>query len=473
MNKREEAEAEPIEGSQEIGDKQGINEPIEILPEEEDESPVKGNGRRKKIIFGGATALLIAIIAGGAYWLYSRQFESTDDAFIDGDIVQISPRVSAYVTKIHVVNNQLVHKGDLLLELNTSDLEVKLERAKADLETARSHRGQAVANADLTKKVAGAAQTQARSNVETTKSNVDQTRYSADAKQAQITQARAAARTAAASLQQTQAQQPQAESNLKLAQTEYDRRKTLFDKGDISHQALDQALNNLQTAQAQLNGAQKQVLAAESRVGEANAAVAAAEQNYRQSVAQVATTQSQVGESQARLEDANAAPERVEVSQSEISTADAGILAAEAAVHQAELELSYTKIYSPEDGYVTKKSVEIGQLVQVGAPLMAISHSDDVWVVANFKETQLENMQIGQAVDIEVDAFPSETFHGKVESFQAGTGSRFSLLPAENATGNYVKVVQRLPVKIVFEESPETIKRLVPGMSVEPSVKVR
>ena len=156
-----------------------------------------------------------------------------------------------------------------------------------------------------------------------------------------------------------------------------------------------------------------------------------------------------------------------------MTTAEAGILAAEAAVRQAELELSYSKIYAPEDGYVTRKNVEEGQLVQVGAPLMAISQSDEVWVVANFKETQLENMQIGQPVDIKVDAFPSESFHGKVESFQAGTGSKFSVLPAENATGNYVKVVQRVPVKIVFDDPPEKIKRLVPGMSVEPSVTVR
>jgi len=208
-------------------------------------------------------------------------------------------------------------------------------------------------------------------------------------------------------------------------------------------------------------------------VDEARANVNTATENYRQSLAQVNVTQSQVGESQARLEDANAAPERIDVSQSAVETARANETAAEAAVHEAELELSYAKIYAPEDGYVTRKTVEEGQLVQVGTPLMAISQSDEVWVVANFKETQLETMQVGQKVDIKVDAFPSESFHGKVESFQAGTGSRFSLLPAENATGNFVKVVQRLPVKIVFDDPPERLKRLFPGMSAEPTVKVR
>jgi membrane fusion protein (multidrug efflux system) len=180
-----------------------------------------------------------------------------------------------------------------------------------------------------------------------------------------------------------------------------------------------------------------------------------------------------VNESQGRLQDANAAPERVEVSQSQVGTAEAAIQAAEAAVNQAELELSYAKITAPEDGFVTRKSVEEGQLVQVGAPLMAISQSDEVWVVANFKETQLEYMQPNQSVDIEVDAYPNEDFKGHVESVQAGTGSRFSVLPAENATGNFVKVVQRVPVKIVFDEPADKLKRLVPGMSVEPTVKVR
>jgi membrane fusion protein (multidrug efflux system) len=433
----------------------------------------KKNGKRRRILMIGAAVLLVGVIAGVGYWFYARQFESTDDAFIDGDITQVSPKVSAYVKKVDVKSNQFVHKGDLLVELDPSDLEVRLQQAKAQLETARSQRGLASANADLTAKTTDASQLQAKSNVESARSNVEQTRLASQSKQSQIAQAEAVVRTAQASLGQTQAQVPQARSNLNLAQTEFNRRQELFNRGDISQQALDQATNTLQTAQAQLDSAQKLVIAAESRVDEANAGVRTAQENYRQSVAQVGLTQSQVGESQGRLADAAAAPERVEVSQSQVSTADAAIQAAEAAVQQAELELSYTKITAPEDGYVTRKNVEEGQLVQTGALLMAISQSDEVWVVANFKETQLELMQIGQDVDIEVDAFPSEAFHGKVESFQAGTGSKFSVLPAENATGNFVKVVQRVPVKIVFEGDVDKLKRLFPGMSVKPSVKVR
>ncbi|MGI8494780.1 MAG: efflux RND transporter periplasmic adaptor subunit [Pyrinomonadaceae bacterium] len=260
---------------------------------------------------------------------------------------------------------------------------------------------------------------------------------------------------------------------MNLAQKEYDRRLTLFNNGDVSKESLDKATNALQAARSQLDAAEKQIIAAQSRVGEARANVSVAQNNYQQSLAQVEVTRSQVGQTLGQLQDANAAPERIAASESQIGNADAGIAQAEAAVAQAELEFSYTKIYAPEDGMVTRKTVEEGQLVQVGAPLMALSQSDEVWVVANFKETQLTDMRIGQPVDIEVDAYPDKKYHGRIESFQAGTGSRFSLLPSENATGNYVKVVQRIPVKIVFDEQPDNAHLLAPGMSVAPSVKVR
>lgn len=435
------------------------------------ESP-NGNRKRRLLILGGIAVLVLAI-GGVLYWLYARQFESTDDAFVDGDIVQISPRVSANVLKVYVESNEFVRKGDLLVDLNPESLEVRLEQARAQLQTAKGQYEQALANVNLTKHSTVAAQQQARSNVETTQTNVGQQQIAAQSKKTQISQAQAALRTAQANLAQTTSQVSQPEADVRLADVEYQRRLNLFTRGDISRQSLDQAVNALQNARSRLDAAHKQVNAAQSRVDEARANVDTASENYRQALAQVSVTRSQVGESQGRLEDANAAPERVDVSQSAVETARASESVAEAAVHEAELELSYTKIYAPEDGFVTKKSVEEGQLVQVGAPLMAISQSDDIWVVANFKETQLELMQPGQKVSVKIDAYPSESFNGHVESVQAGTGSRFSVLPAENATGNFVKVVQRVPVKIVFDEPTDKVKKLVPGMSAEPSVKVR
>jgi membrane fusion protein (multidrug efflux system) len=436
-------------------------------------APEKNGKKRKRIFLIGGVVLVILAVLGTAYWLYERQFESTDDAFIEGDITQISPKVSAYINKIYVKNNQLVHKGDLLVELDPKDYEAKLEQARAQLRVAQAQRGQAVANVDLTKKTTGAAQTQARSNVETTKSNVDQNRAASEAKRSQILQAQTAVKTAQANLAQTRAQIPQAQANLNLAQLEFDRRQKLYNNGDISKQNLDQATTALQTARAQLDAAQKQADAAASRIDEARANVTTAQDNFRQSQAQVNLSQSQVGESAGRLEDANAAPERVEATEAQIDTSDAGIAQAEVAVHQAELELSYTKVFAPEEGYITRKTIEEGQLIQIGTPMMAISQSDEMWVIANFKETQLELMRPGQTVDIHIDAYPSQSFHGKVESLQAGTGSRFSVLPPENATGNYVKVVQRIPVKIVFDPAPDADHRLVPGMSVQPTVRVR
>lgn len=447
---------------------------VEVDTDAEPEIPASvGRSRKRKFLIIGATVLVLLIVAGVAYWLYARQYESTDDAFIDADITQVSPKVVAYVQKVHVEGNQFVHHGDLLVELDPRDYEIKLEQAKAQLENAKAAYQSSLANVDLTKATTNAAQQQARSNVLTATSNVDQTRAAANARQAQVTAARRAVATAQANLNQTRAQIPRSESDVRLAQVEYDRRSTLFARGDISKQALDQALNALQSAQANLNASRRAVDAAQSRVDEAQANAAAAEDTYRQALAQINVSQSQVGESQGRLADANAAPERLAVTQSSTETAQAQIAAAEAAVHQAEQDLESTKIFAPVDGFVTRKNIQEGQLVQVGAPLMAISQSDEVWVVANFKETQLENMQIGQKVTIDIDAYPNKEFHGHVESFQAGTGSRFSLLPAENATGNFVKVVQRIPVKIVFDERPEDVKLLAPGMSAEPTVKVR
>jgi membrane fusion protein (multidrug efflux system) len=441
--------------------------------ESSDEAATETAPKSKRLpIFIVGGVLLAAAIAGTIYWLYARQFESTDDAFIEGNIVQVSPKVSAYVAKVLVRENQPVHKGDLLVELDTKDLEARLEAAKAQLRAAQAQRGQAQAGVDLTRKTTTAGQSQAQSNVETARNNVEQTQLAAGAKQSQIRQAQTAVKTAQANLAQTRTQIPEAEANLNLAQKEFNRRQELFNRGDVSRQSLDQATNALQTARTQLDAARKQVEAAQSRVGEAQANVETAQENYHQSVAQISLTQSQVKESAGRLQESAAAPERIAVNESQVGTAEAQIAQAETAVRQAELELSYTRIIAPEDGFVTRKVVQEGQLVQPGTALMALSQSD-VWVVANFKETQLENLRVGQAVEVKVDAYPSKIFHGKIDSFQAGTGSRFSVLPSENATGNYVKVVQRVPVKIVFEETPDDIQLLAPGMSVEPSVKVR
>ncbi len=451
-----------------IEDYQLLVETDPIDPPEQT-GPKKRN-RRPFYIAGGV--LVVAAVAGLVYWVYARQFEYTDDAFVDGEIVQISPKISAYVTKVYVKENQFVKKGDLLVELNSDALTARLENAKSQLHEAQALRQRSQAQTNLTRKVTNASAVQARSNVETARNNVVESGLIAEAKRTEIRQLESAVKTARANRMLAQSQVPHAESNLRLAKLEHDRTLSLFKSGSVSRQSLDIAENALGRATAELNSAQNQVTAAESRIDEAEAKVATAQGNYRQSLSRINSTQSAVDESLGRQKDADAAPERIAVDQSEIGTAEAGIEKAEALVREAELELSYTKILAPEDGFVARKNVQEGQLVQPGAALMAISKTE-VWVVANFKETQLERMQTGQTVDIKVDAFPGRTFRGRIESFQAGTGSAFSVLPPENASGNFVKVVQRVPVKILFDEKPDDARLLVPGMSVSSRVRVQ
>lgn len=435
----------------------------------EENSPKKKN---RKPIYVVAAVLLIAAVGGLAYWIYARRYETTDDAFIESDIVQVSPRVSAYITKVHVKENQFVRKGDLLVELDARDFEARLAQAQADLAVARARQGRALASVDLTRQTTSAGKFQALSNVQTAQTNVAQTRLASDAKQTAIFQAQTAVKTAQSNLAGAQAQIPSAESAVEMAQADADRYRELYARGDISGQRQQQAMTALQAAQAELNALKKRVEAEQSKVDEANANVALARKEYQAARAQIETTKSQVNESAGKLRESETAPQRIAVDESEVTTADAQIRRAEAAVTQAELEIGHTKIYAPEDGYVTRRAVQEGRFVQPGAALMAISQSG-VWVIANFKETQLGRMAVGQPVDIYVDAYPGRVFRGKIESFQAGTGSRFSVLPAENASGNFVKVVQRVPVKIVFDEKPDDAQMLFPGMSVQPKVKVR
>jgi len=240
----------------------------------------------------------------------------------------------------------------------------------------------------------------------------------------------------------------------------------------VSQQRLDQAIATARTAAAQAEAARQRAAAAASQVNESQAAQRTAAETARRAEVQIGAARAQVQEAQGRLAGANTAPQQIAASQAQAQTASASLEQLRAAVEQAELELSYTKLYAPDDGRVTNKSVEEGALVQPSQPLMAIVPGD-VWVTANFKENQIGNVRPGQPAEITVDAYPDKVFKGHVDSIQAGTGARFSLLPPENATGNYVKVVQRVPVKIVFDEPPDPAHLLAPGMSVQPEVRIR
>jgi membrane fusion protein, multidrug efflux system len=456
--------------------------------------------KSKAPLFIACGIILIGTILGTIWWLNNRQYETTDDSFLEGNISQVSPKISARILKINVKENQLVKKGDLLVELDAAELESKLEQAKAELKTAIANKEKAKATVALTRKTGTADVSEASSNLNTAKKSIEKTRFEADSKQTAIQKAKTEMQTAEADVKQIQSQIPAAQSTLEqaknavsLAQTQiivaendYERHNRLFTSGDVSKQKLDQSYKTLSEAksskitaqkqveisQSNINSLTKQVDVAKAKVNESKADIASAESAYRQSLSEVSVVKSLADESQGRLQTANSVPEKVAVDASEIDSADARINEAQTIVNKAETDLSYAKIYAPQDGFVARKTVQEGQLVQADQALMAITQND-LWIIANFKETQLERIKIGQSVEIKIDAYPSMTFKGKVDSFQAGTGSRFSILPAENATGGFVKVVQRVPVKIIFDEMPDEKLFLVPGMSSVPHIKVK
>jgi len=442
--------------------------PVEI-PQHTRKQPLY---RRPAFLIAAVIVILVSALLGTRYWLYARSHESTDDAFIDAHITQVSPKVSGYVVKVYVDSNQKVNKGDLLAEIDPRDFQARLDQAKAALAAGEARLKEARTGIELTRANTRANVQQATGTVHQASAGVTVSRAQAAADRTRVSQASATVNTAQANLQQAQAQVNAAQAEVARAEADVARYQELFNKDEVSRQRLDQAIATAKTADAQLHAAVDRVAAAQSQVSEMLASHDASAENARKAQAQIAAAQAQVQEAQGRLAQANTGKQQVAVSEAQAQSAGASIEQLQAAVAQAELELSYTKIYAPDTGSVTQKSVEQGALVQSGQPLMAIVPGD-VWVIANFKENQIGRMQPGQPVEIVVDTYPDKTFKGHVDSIQAGTGSRFSLLPPENATGNYVKVVQRMPVKIVFDEPPDPRHMLAPGMSVVPEVKVR
>ncbi len=392
-------------------------------------APPAGSRRWLRVAIG---AVILAILAAVAihYYLYALAHESTDDAFIEGHIIPISAKVPSYVSRLHIDDNVHVKQGDLLVELDARDFEARLARASANLAAARARHRSSEVNVKLVDTTSGAGVDLAQSGLQAAERQIDGARSRMEQARAQVAAAQAEATRASEDAQR------------------YER---LLQYHAVSRQERDNAVAADRAAAANLEAAQQ--------------AQQAAGDNLRRA-------QSQLGEAKARLASARSAPSQVAFSKAQVDTTAAEIAQAEAEARQAELNLSYTKIYAPESGKVTRKAVEPGAYVQVGQTLFSIV-PDRLWVLANFKETQLRYMRPGQPVSIEVDAYPDKAFKGHVDSIQAGSGARFSLLPPENATGNYVKIVQRVPVKILFDEPPDPAHPLGPGMSVEPVVKVR
>lgn len=416
------------------------------------------NRRQGKAKLGALAA--VALCAAGAivYYRNARHFESTDNAFIDGDIIQISPRVPGQVAQVFVKENQRVNQGDPLAELDARDYEARLAEARAKLADTTARASTAQSNLALTSSVTGAVLVQAGAGYEAARQQVEVLK-------ARLGQDAASVLAASAAMQAAEARMGAADAEATRAASDASRYRALFAKDEISKQQLDRAETDARSGAANLEAAKQSVAAAGAQLAQAKAAQSS-------TVALLRQTERQVEQAEGRYSEAKSAPLQVRVRESDVQAMRAQIDRDEAAVRQAELALSYTKIVAPDSGYVTRKSVQAGNVAAAGQILMALV-SDRLWVVANFKETQLTHMRPGQPVAIRVDAYPQLKLEGKVESIQSGSGARFSLMPPENATGNYVKVVQRVPVRIALISRIPDQYRVGPGMSVVPKVRVQ
>ena len=363
-------------------------------------------------------------------------------------------------------------KGDLLVELDPADFETRLAAAEAAMQAAKKGQHFRSIGADVTEITSSAGIAEASAAIDGAKAEVETARAAVSTAQSQLAQARALVTAATAGLQQAQLELRAAESRRRLAGSYLHRIQELVPDHAASQESLDEAVAKDEVAQAEAAAGRQRIGAQAAAVKQAEAAVTAAESALRQAKAAVEARLAGQERAVARLAAARSGPRQVAEGRAESDVAGFEADRAEAEVRQASLNLSYTKIYAPVNGHVSRKDVEPGAYIQVGQPLLALVEPN-VWVVANFKETQLTHMRVGQPVSIEVDAYPDVKFAAHVDSIQRGSGAYFSLLPPENATGNYVKVVQRVPVKIVFDDPQEVEKRaLGPGMSVTPRVTV-
>ena len=383
-------------------------------------------GFRIAIIIGVVVLLLVIFFV----YRYVSSYESTDDAQVDGHINSISARITGHVIKLNVRDNQNVPAGTVLVEIDPADYQVAYEHAKADFEDAQATAAAAGVNVPIT-------------SVSTTSQ--------VSSSEADVVSARAGISGAKQQFAAAKAQLDQAEANNVKAQNDLGRYRQLVDKQEISQQQYDQAVAAAKASEAAVQAARSLADAAQSQVIEAQGKLAQAEANYR---------------------NAQTAPKQMQVIRSRALSAEAVAQQKKADLDQAQLNLQYTKVIAPVAGVVSDRTVEVGQNVAPGQELMKVIPLNDVWITANFKETQLRDMKVGQPVTLEVDA-NGRKYRGKVDSIAGASGARFSLLPPENATGNYVKVVQRIPVKIVLDPGENKDQSLRPGMSVTPKVWIR
>jgi membrane fusion protein (multidrug efflux system) len=429
----------------------GVDKPA---PDAQEAAPPDRPRARRQRVAAVAGVLALAILAYGAYWYFwSRAHETTDDAQVEGHIHAIASQVPGYVVELCVDDNQLVTRGDVLVRIRPQDYEARLALAEANLAQAEAGLLAAQHTVDALRGSTAALVAEARAGVQQAEAQYAAAQHDADSAAAKLTAAEAA--------------RQQAGSQARAAQADYDY-ASFNDRRIAALRAQnDAAEDEARLAESKARAAEAHLAAANDLVNLNEAQVTVARRGASAAQAAVTVAQAAIEQQKAKLEDALTGPDEVRVAEAKAAVAQAAVQAARADVDLARLNLDYCTITAPAAGVVSKRSVEVGQYLQPGQPLLAIVPLDDTWVVANFKETQLRNMRVGQPVRLRVDAYPDHPFRGLVESLAAGTGARFSLLPPENATGNFVKVVQRVPVKLLLDQGQRDPQRpLRPGMNV-------
>jgi membrane fusion protein, multidrug efflux system len=404
----------------------GATAPAVIAPVAAEATPAKRK-RRPFAILGVVALVAVAVI--GTYTLMTAGRENTDDAQIAADMVPVATRVAGAVARVHIKENQQVKRGDLLIEIDPSDYDARVQQAQAELATAQAQ--------------AAAAEAQVEIVEATSKGGL------ASAKAA-LSGSTAGVQSAGAQVAAAHADLARSDAELKKAEIDLDRARTLRQANAVPQERLDSAQIAFDAARA--------------AKAQAEAQVALAEDSRR-------SAESRVGEARGKVSQSAPVAPQIAAAHANADLSQARIRSAEAALALAKLQLSYTKITAPADGYASKLTVHEGQLVTMGQPLIELVPVA-TYVIANFKETQVGRMHVGQPVEIKVDALPGQTFQGKVESLSGGTGASFSLLPADNATGNFVKVVQRVPVRVAWV-SPPGDGTLRAGLSADVTVDVR
>jgi membrane fusion protein, multidrug efflux system len=448
-------------------------ESIQTLPPELPPPP-KRQRPIKLILTGLASGAIVAVGLGYRYWQYASTHQTTDNAVVVGHIHQVSSKISGTVTNVAVDDNDAVKAGALLIQLDPRDNDNQVQQTKAALESAKRQADAAQATVGLASQTTNGKTAQATGDVSVAAAAIKTAESAVGEAQAGIASAQAAVAEAQAGVPVAEAQVSQADASLQKAQADYDRYNTLYQQGAISRQQLDTAKAADGVAQAQKSAAVQGVTQAEARLGAAKFGVAKATSQLAQAQEGVISAQAKLAASTGSLQQAAASGQQTAVNRSQYSAARSAVGQADAALKASELQRSYVNIIAPSAGRVGKKNVEVGTYIQVGSPLMAVI-DNDYWIVANFKETQLAKIQPGQPVEVKLDAFPGHIFNGRVDSISPASGAQFSLLPPDNATGNFTKIVQRIPVKIVFDRQSMQAyaTRITPGMSAEVAVTTR